>query len=733
MKYYMDTRLLIFLIAFLISDSAAAQNFVKYVDPLIGTAPATTVSALRHSAGTEQKGQTFPAVGYPFGMTLWTPETRTTEAKCVPPYYYDDTKITGFRGSHWMSGSCTQEYGTISVMPFVSALPDTISRTPASGYSHRNERSSPYYYSVLLNDPGILAEITATRRSGFLRFTYPGNNGNCIFIRVNSDEKQGKVWYDSERNEIAGFNPVHRIYQGWGQPAGFSGYFVFRFSRQFEIIPGDGGRQFIILRFKDGNDIMVRAGSSFTSIDAARRNLEKEIPGWDFEFIMNETEAEWNKTLGKIDVKSGSDEDKIKFYTALYHCYLLPRVASDCDGSYQGFAEDTLIHKAEGFDYYDDFSMWDTYRALHPLLTILEPEKTLHMVKSLVLKAKQGGWMPIFPMWANYSAAMIGDHVNTMISDAYIKGIDDFDTETAYRYMHQNAFETPDRKQYVDGKGRRALPGYLKYGYIPLEDSVWDAFHKREQVSRTLEYAFDDYALAQTAKKLGKTEDYELLMKRSKNYINVFDKTTGYVRGRYADGSWIEPFDPNIKSSFICEGTAFQYTWYVPHDVPGLIKLMGGRKAFLNKLNEFFDEGYYWHGNETDQQAPFMFAMAGNPEKTQYWTKKINSEEYGTGPGGLTGNEDAGQMSAWYVCSMMGFYPVCPASGQYVITSPGFDEIKIQLPDNKYFTIKTLNRSDSNIYIKSATINGKKLKNNFITHREIIEGSIVEFRLHGNE
>ncbi|HBE40004.1 MAG TPA: alpha-mannosidase [Bacteroidales bacterium] len=712
-----------------ISAVVTAQNNVRFVDPLIGTAQATTVSAVRHSEGTELKGQTFPAVGRPFGMTLWTPETRTTEAKCVSPYYYEDSRITGFRGSHWMSGSCTQDYGSFSIMPFITENPDTISITPTSGYNHGNERSSPFYYSVLLDENNILAELTATSRSGFLRFTFSGKNDNCIFIRANSDEKQGKLWYDSQRNEIAGFNPVHRIYQGWGQPAGFSGYFVFRFNRDFEIVNHEPENQFIILRFKNTNEIMVRTGSSFTSIEAARKNLEKEIPEWNFEVLMNETEASWNQILRKIEVKTGSEEDKIKFYTALYHCYLLPRVVSDCDGSYQGFAEDTLIHKAEGFEYYDDFSMWDTYRALHPLLTILEPEKTLDMVKSLVAKAQQGGWMPIFPMWGNYSAAMIGDHVSTMISDAYTKGINDFDIEKAYKYMRQNAFETPDRKQYVDGKGRRALQSYLQYGYIPLEDSVWDAFHKREQVSRTLEYAFDDYALARTARLLGKTADYDELMKRSQNYINVFDRETGYVRGKYADGSWIEPFDPNVKSSFICEGTAFQYTWYVPHDVPGLIKLMGGRKAFLNRLNLFFDEGYYWHGNETDQQAPFMFAMAGDPDKTQYWTNKINAEEYGAGPGGLTGNEDAGQMSAWYVCSMMGFYPVCPASEQYIITSPGFDEVIIQLPENKNFTISTINRSDKNIYIKSATINGKKLKRNYITHKEIMEGGMVEFRL----
>ena len=307
----MDTRLLIFLIAFLISDSVTAQNYVKYVDPLIGTAPATTVSALRHSAGTELKGQTFPAVGRPFGMTLWTPETRITEAKCVSPYYYDDTKITGFRGSHWMSGSCTQDYGTFSIMPFISEIPDTITRSPVSGYNHANERSSPYYYSVLLNDHGILAELTATSRSAMMRFTYPGNKPKCIAIRANSDEKQGMVWYSRERNEIAGFNPVHRMYQGWGQPAGFSGYFVFRFSRQVEIIPDLKNKQMILLKFNEGNDIMVKAASSFTSIEAARNNLDNEIPGWNFELVMNETESEWNKTLGKIEVKTGSDRKSV--------------------------------------------------------------------------------------------------------------------------------------------------------------------------------------------------------------------------------------------------------------------------------------------------------------------------------------------------------------------------------------------------------------------------------------
>jgi predicted alpha-1,2-mannosidase len=445
--------------------------------------------------------------------------------------------------------------------------------------------------------------------------------------------------------------------------------------------------------------------------------------------LRKETEEIWEKTLGKVEVKGGSEEDKIKFYTALYHCYQLPRIASDVDGSYQGFAEDTLIHKTDGFDYYDDFSMWDTYRALHPLMTILEPVRSLDMVKSLVLKAEQGGWMPIFPAWASYTAAMIGDHVCTMISDAYINGIRDFNIETAYTYMRKNAFETPERAEYIDGKGRRALKSYLQYGYIPLEDSVRDAFHQREQVSRTLEYALDDYALAQVAKKLGKKDDYNILIKRSDNYRNIFDVTTGYVRGRYANGSWYEPFNPNVKASFITEGTPFQYTWYVPQDVPGLMKLMGGKEAYMKKLNEFFDKGYYWHGNETDQQAPFMFAMGGMPSKTQYWTHKINREEYGTGPGGLSGNEDAGQMSAWLVCSMLGFYPVCPASGQYIITTPAFDEITIKLQDGKVFSGKSVGLSENNYYIKSVTKDGKIFESNYLTHKDIVNGSKFVFQI----
>jgi predicted alpha-1,2-mannosidase len=457
--------------------------------------------------------------------------------------------------------------------------------------------------------------------------------------------------------------------------------------------------------------------------------MEKEIPDWNFDRLSAETEDIWNRTLSKVKVKGGSDMDLTKFYTALYHCYQLPRIVSDIDGSYQGFAEDTLIHNTGGFNYYDDFSMWDTYRALHPLMTLLEPERTTDMVRSLILKAEQGGWMPIFPAWGSYTAAMIGDHASTMISDAWVKGIRGFDTEKAYKYMRQNAFDSPSKEDYLSGKGRRALKSYLQYGFIPLEDSVWDAFHKREQVSRTLEYALDDYALAIFARHLGKTDDYKELMKRSENYRNIFDRKTGYVRGRYADRRWVTPFDPDKKANFICEGTPSQYTWYVPHDVTGLISLMGGKKVFLSKLNSFFENGHYWHGNETDQQAPFMFAMAGEPASTWKWTHRIISEEYGTGPGGLSGNDDSGQMSAWLVFAMMGFYPVCPASNQYIITIPGFDDVSISLPGGKVFSVKTLNRNNENKYISHITKNGKNYKSMVITHEDITAGNNFVFYL----
>lgn len=730
-----------------LQDSVLVKNTIDFVDPLIGTGKATTFSAMKHSvSGSELRGQNYPAIGMPHGMTQWTPQTQSSEQKCLPPYYFEDTEIQGFRGSHWMSGSCTQDYGSVTIMPIAGKL-IVDAKERASGFFRDEEKIHPDSYQVILNKYNIEAEMSATSRAGIMNFKYKDYNKRpYIVIEPNSDEGQGYVRIDLEHNMVYGYNPVHRIYQGWGDYAGFNGYFVIQFSKPITVygtwengqivyenreIKGDSSAVGAFVGFDFLNELTVKVGTSFTGFDGALANLTAEIPEWDIRQTGEKSRMAWQNVIHKIEVSGGNADQKKKFYTALYHAYLLPRVFSDVDGRYIGFAEDTLIHQAKGFDYYADFSMWDTYRAVHPLMTILEPQKTSAMVRSLLIKAEQGGWLPIFPAWNNYTSAMIGDHVIAMIGDAAAKGIDGFDKELAWNYMSQNAFKFNDeRTSYVAGKGRRALDSYLKYGYLPMEDKVPDSFHKQEQTSRTLEYAYDDFVLATYAKSMGKVEAYDKLIKRALNWKNVFDGNTGFVRGRFADGSWVEPFDPNAtRTPFITEGTPFQYTWYVPQDVYGLIGAMGGNEKFAAKLDTLFDTDQYWHGNEPGHQTAYMYAYAGAPWKTQMRIKKIIAEEYGVGPGGLSGNEDAGQMSAWLVFSMMGFYPVCPGTPYYIIGAPSFDEITLNLENGIKFKITAKNISSENYFIQSAALDGKPFERAWISHNEIINGGELVFEM----
>ncbi|MFD1816595.1 alpha-1,2-mannosidase, putative [Pseudarcicella hirudinis] len=724
----------------------AQKKPLQYVNPFIGSAPSSTESAQKHSeAGSELKGQIVPAIGVPQGMTTWTPQTRATELKCIPPFYYNDTKIQGFRGTHWMNGSCVQDYGSLTIMPLSGKLKVNPTER-ASSFNRKQEIAGPSYYSVTLTEAKVKAEMTATCRASILKFGFQTNKDNFILIEPNSDEGEGFVEIHPEKKEIVGYNPVHRIYQGSGKPAGFSGYFVIQFDKAFEASgtwqnndikwnsltsKGDGKKQSLgaFVKFA-GNMVKVRVGTSFSSLEGARKNLETEIPDWNFDKVKAQSEMAWKKALGKIKVQ-GSEDDKVLFYSALYHSKLTPRVFSDADGTYPGFADDENFYKAKGFSYYEDYNLWDTYRAVHPLHNLLEPKISSDMMESLVKKAEQGGWMPIFPCWNQYTAAMIGDHAIAAIGDAYIKGIKGIDIHKAYQYMQKNAFEVnSDPKSYEEGKGRRALATYLKYNYIPLEDSVWQAFHKREQVSRTLEYAYDDFVLAQVAKKLGKTEDSEVLMKRSQNFRNVIDPKTGYARGRYADGRWIEPFNPfAMRSSFITEGSPAQYTFYVPQDVQGLIEVVGGKKNFVSKLDTLFDKGYYWHGNEPNNQIVYLYPFAHSAWKTQERVRKIIREEYNSGPGGLSGNEDGGQMSAWLVFSMAGFYPVCPGTPYYIIGSPVFEETVISVSGGKQFIIKAKGNSDKKPYIFSARFNGKPYPKAYLTHEQIMKGGILELEM----
>ncbi|MDE5585600.1 MAG: GH92 family glycosyl hydrolase [Muribaculaceae bacterium] len=715
-------------------------SLLGYVDTRVGTAEATTMTAGLFGKGSEEHGQTIPAVCVPHGMTLWTPQTRDTEEKCIAPYYYADTDLQGFRASHWISGGCTQDYGSVSL----AALGGKLRTSPASRATRLDRDSEvarPDYYSVTLPDEGLKAEMTGLSRSGIIRFTYDSDGIGHLVVNPNTDEGVGWIEVDTVRREIRGCNPVHRIYQGWGEPADFSGWFVVNYPEDLEVVssgvfrgdeifegslkaegaPGIGG--YVSFKRKRDIPVDVKVGKSFTSLEGARINLEKELRDLDFQGVRDICAEIWDSHLGRIEVEGGSEEDKGKLYGSLYRASLLPRVVSDVDGSYVSFAGNGEILKMDpGRDYYDDYSMWDTYRAEHPLITILDPKRSADMMYSLVLKARQGGWMPIFPCWGSYTAAMIGDHCAAAIADAAAKGVTDFPMEEAYAYLRKNAFESPaTHQEYVDGKGRRALGSYLKYGYVPLEDGVEDAFHKKEQTSRTLEYAFDDFALSRLACQLGHDEDAAVLEKRSQNYRNVLDPKLGYANGRHADGTWADSINPFTFNPFITEGAPCHYTWYVPHDPEGLIEVLGGKEMVEAKLDSLFEMKRYWHGNEPCHQIVYLYDAVDRPDKAAKWIKHIMDTEYKDIPGGLAGNDDAGQMSAWYVFSAMGFYPVCPGLPEYWLGRPLFDKVTIHTsPDSSFTIVKS--GSDG-----SPRLNGQPLDGYRLPHTALTSGATLSF------
>ncbi|TMU56738.1 GH92 family glycosyl hydrolase [Flagellimonas algicola] len=719
-------------------------QLVSYVNPLIGTAPASTASALKHGHGKENNAQVVPYVTVPFGMTNWTPQTKATETKCHAPYYYTDSIIQGFRGSHWLSGSCVQDYGSMTLMPIAGKL-KCLPEERGSKFLHENEKATPYSYEVSLADYDIEAKMTATKRSGLFQFTFGTTGEAHVVVNPNSDEGQGYVKVLPESNEIIGYNPVHRIYQGWDEPAGFSGYFVVKFDRSFksygiydqaeilekvaEISNQKDIGGYATFDIRQGETIQLVVGSSFTSMDQARKNLEYETQQLDFETAKTNLKETWENLLNRVKVEGRSEADKTTFYTALYHSYLQPRIFNDVDGSYPSFAGGAQVLNTGGTDYFSDFSMWDTYRASHPLFNLLTPSKNAQMMNSLFLKAEQGGWLPIFPLWNQYTSAMIGDHVIAAVSDAYVKEVIDL-TEHQYNFLLKNAFELPqDFEEYKQGKGRRALESYLQYGFVPLEDPVAESFHKNEQVSRTLEYAFDDFALSRTAKKMGDTKHTGILTERAKNYRNVYSAKDSCLRGRYANGEFIPELDKYVRQSYITEGTPYQYTWYVPHDVSGLMELMGGEAGFNRNLDNFHKKGQYWHGNEPGHQIPFLYNFSGQPWKTQELVDYIMKTEYSNEVGGLSGNDDAGQMSAWYVFAAMGFYPVSPSVPEYVISGPHFDKITITLDNGKKLIINAMGASEEKKYIQSLKVNGKPTSKNYLNHFEMINGGVIDFEM----
>ncbi|MDJ1506610.1 GH92 family glycosyl hydrolase [Xanthocytophaga agilis] len=719
-----------------------AQNkFLPYVNPLTGTSGSTTLSTQKHAEGTEPLANTIPAVTLPFAMTQWTPQTQYTEKKCLPPYYYKDTMFSGIRGTHWLSGSCVQDYGTFTIMPITGHLKTTRYET---SFSHQQEITTPAYYSVELPDYQIRTEVTPTKRSAIIQFTAQKDDSLYILITPNSDYNKGFIHVNASQQEVTGYNPAHRIYQGWGEPAGFSGYFAVKVEQAFstkgtysntQLFSSDSLSHrpdigaYIGFKVTKGMVIRLKVGTSFTSIEGARANLQEEITDWNFEAIRKKAEVAWEQALGKIVVETRNENDKRIFYTALYHAFQHPRLFSDADGKYPQFAGNYQIKQLAKGNYYDDFSMWDIYRAQLPLLEIIDTDLVNDLVNSLILKSQQGNWLPNFPCWNSYTSAMVGDHASAFIASAYIKGIRGYNVEEAYKAMRKNAYEIPDQVALKDGRGRRSLGSYLNHGYYPMEDTIPYAFHKNEQVSRTLEYAFDDYCVAQLAKGLQKNSDYRDLIRRSANYRNVFDPSLQLVNGRYADGSWMKNYNPDKKLLFITEGTPRQYSFYVPHDINGLIKLIGGTTKFEAALDDLFQKNEYWHGNEPGQQIPFLYIYTDAPYKTQYWVNHILKEEYANGPGGLSGNDDSGQVSAWYVLASMGLYPINPASDEYAITSPLFSKVTLHLPNQKTFSISAKRTNEKAIYVQEISLNGKLFNSYILKHNDLMQGGNMSFIL----
>lgn len=727
-------------------DKSTGISRLSYVDTRVGTDASVTRTAGLFGKNTEEYGQTLPAVLEPNAMNFWTPQTRASEKKCIAPYYYRDSLFQGFRNSHWIVGGCTQDYGSMTLMPLYDTL-RCQAEVRATRFSHADEVATPAYYAVTLPDEGICAELTARSRTAIFRFTYQKAGKAYLIVTPNSDEGLGFVRIDTVNGRIYGYNPVHRIYQDWGESAGFSGHFVVELQKKisdcgtfaadslFDTSLELGDRPimgaYVAFEVEAGEKVLVKAASSFVDEAGAELNLQAEIPHWNFEQVRRELTDIWERRFDLIQVETDDKEALAKFYGAFYRASFLPRTFNDVDGRYPAFATGKSVMKvAEGQTYYDDYSMWDTYRALHPLVNLITPQKGGEMMQSLICKYEQGGWMPIFPCWNSYTSAMIGDHVASVVADAWNKGIRNFDVSKAYEGMRKNAFERPASwDEYRDGMGRRALDSYLRYGYIPLEDSVLDAFHKREQVSRTMEYAYDDFALAQVAAALGKTDDYKALMGRARNYRHVIDPRTGYAQGRHADGTFLNDDNAFRFTRFITEGAPCHYTWYVPQDPYGLMEQMGGKDNYVAKLDSMFSEGRYWHGNEPCHQVAFMFNYAGQPWKTQRAVRHIMDTEYHNAPGGLAGNDDAGQMSAWYMFAAMGFYPVCPGTPYYMLASPSFSSVTLCPQGGRPFTIKAEGASGKNIYIQRAMLNGQPYTKNYLDHADIVEGGTLELEM----
>ena len=716
-----------------------SENFdpVKYVDPFIGTA---------------EHGHTFPGACVPFGMVQPSPDTGTTGWDWCSGYHYSDESIMGFSQTH-LSGTGAADYGEVMLMPIVGVLkviPGPKNNTWVgyrSKFKHYMEKAKPGYYSVYLDDYGVKVELTASKRVAFHRYTFPESDKSYLlldlFHRIGGASEKAKAKIVGNDEVVGHITGGH--FCGAAKP--HTVYFVVKFSKPFErygtwrvFLPLPGKREISVDRqpaglyvgFKTdrGEQILVKIGISYVSIEGARRNLE-EIPDWNFDRVVRQAEEIWRKELSKIEIYSKDDKNLRKFYTALYHSFVHPSLFSDIDGKYVG-PNDKIY--ASDYEHYTIFSIWDTFRALHPLFTIIQPEKNIDMIKSLLDIYEQGGWLPKWYKANRYTNCMIGTHADSVIADAIVKGLKGFDWSKAYKAIRKDAFE--ENLGYYES--RRGLKDYMKFGYVPV-DKIGEA------TSRTLEFAYDDFCVAQVAKKLDFKDDYEALIRRSKNYKNLFDPDLGFMRGKDSSGNFVlhdsSGFDPTVAYRYYTEGNAWQWTFFVPHDVYGLVDLFGGKENFERKLDELFSTasklkgppditgliGQYAHGNEPSHHIPYLYVYAGKAWKTQKMVRYIMDNLYGDTPAGLCGNEDCGQMSAWFIFSALGFYPICPGTPYYILGSPLFEKAVVNLPNGKKFTILAENNSRINIYVQKVYLNDKEINRAWITHEEIMSGGTLKF------
>ena len=712
-------------------SSCSSSDYTQLVNPFIGT---------------DFTGNTYPGAQAPFGMVQLSPDNGLGGWDRISGYFYPDSTIAGFSHTH-LSGTGAGDLYDILYMPVTLPYNETAEGGLGiySKFSHNDEEASAGYYRVKLQDYNINVELTATPRCGVQRYTFPKAESMVVL-----NLKKAMNWdftMDSQIEIVDSCNiRGYRFSEGWAR--GQKVYFAARFSTPFksvEIADADiklKGQQVgtsKVARFmfdtEEGEQITIVTALSGVSIEGAEKNLNAEAPHNDFDKYLAAAKADWNKQLGRIQVKGAQADDQVNFYTALYHSMIAPTIYSDVDGKYYG--PDKQVHQADGWVNYSTFSLWDTFRAAHPLFTYTEPARVNDMVKSFIAFYEQNGRLPVWNFWGSETDMMIGYHAVPVIVDAYLKGIGDFDAEKAL----QACVATANIDEY------RGIGSYKTRGFIPF--NVTDQYNSENwSLSRTLEYAFDDFCIAEMAKKMGKTDIANEFYKRSQNYRNVFNPATGFMQPIDDKGVFQRDFNPDEYTAHICESNAWHYFWSVQHDINGLVSLTGGQDKFAAKLDSMFTYipagneelpifstgmiGQYAHGNEPSHHVIYLYNKVRQPWKAQKYAAQVMHELYFNAPAGLCGNEDCGQMSAWYVFSAMGFYPVNPVSGEYEIGTPLFPEMRLNLDNGKTFTVLAPNVSRENIYIQSVKMNGQPYDKSYITHQQIMDGATIEFVM-GNQ